>query len=91
MINKISVIFLFTIAFAGSSTIKGKITDIRSGEPLIGANIMLSGTMLGSATDENGDYIISDVPIGSFTIKLVIDGSVGATFPKTLSINSPYH
>ena len=30
-------------------------------------------------------------PIGSFTIKLVIDGSVGPTFPKTLSINSPYH
>ena len=74
MINKISVIFLFTIAFAGSSTIKGKITDIRSGEPLIGANIMLSGTMLGSATDENGDYIISDVPIGSFTIMAMFIG-----------------
>ena len=31
------------------------------------------------------------IPIGSFTIKLVSDGSVGPTFPKTLSINSPYH
>ncbi len=30
-------------------------------------------------------------PIGSLTIKLVIDGSVAATLPKTLSINSPYH
>ncbi len=70
----ILVIILFTTGFAGSSTIKGKITDIRSGEPLIGANIMLSGTMLGSATDENGFYLISDVPIGSFTIMAMFIG-----------------
>ena len=31
------------------------------------------------------------IPIGSFTIKLVNEGSVGPTLPKTLSINSPYH
>ncbi|HJM48121.1 MAG TPA: carboxypeptidase-like regulatory domain-containing protein, partial [Candidatus Marinimicrobia bacterium] len=68
------VIILFTTGFAGSSTITGKITDIRSGEPLIGANIMLSGTMLGSATNENGDYLISDVPIGSFTIMAMFIG-----------------
>ena len=54
---KIYLLFiLFTTGFAGSSTIKGEITDTKSGEPLIGANIMLSGTMLGSATDVNGFY-----------------------------------
>ena len=35
---------------------------------------MLSGTMLGSATDENGFYLISDVPIGSFTIMAMFIG-----------------
>ncbi|MDP7028096.1 MAG: TonB-dependent receptor [Candidatus Marinimicrobia bacterium] len=74
ILQKILLIILFTTGFAGSSTIKGKITDIRSGEPLIGANIMLSGTMLGSATNENGDYLISDVPIGSFTIVAMFIG-----------------
>ena len=74
ILKRILVIILFTTGFAGSSTIKGKITDIRSGEPLIGANIMLSGTMLGSATNENGDYLISDVPIGSFTIMAMFIG-----------------
>ena len=68
ILKNILVIILFTTGFAGSSTIEGKITDIRSGEPLIGANIILSATMLGSATNENGYYLISDVPIGSFTI-----------------------
>ena len=74
ILKKILVLILFTAGFAGSSTITGKITDIRSGEPLIGANIMLSGTMLGSATNENGDYLISDVPIGSFTIMAMFIG-----------------
>ena len=72
---KIYLLFiLFTTGFAGSSTIKGEITDTRSGEPLIGANIMLSGTMLGSATDVNGFYLISGVPIGSFTIMAMFIG-----------------
>ena len=35
--------------------------------------------------------IPATTPIGSLTIKLVIDGSVGPTLPNTLSINSPYH
>ena len=74
MLKIILVIILFTTGFAGSSTITGKITDSQSGEPLIGANIMLSGTMLGSATNENGDYLISDVPIGSFTIMAMFIG-----------------
>ncbi len=72
---KIYLLFiLFTTGFAGSSTIKGEITDTKSGEPLIGANIMLSGTMLGSATDVNGFYLISGVPIGSFTIMAMFIG-----------------
>ena len=73
-LKRILIIILFTTGFAGSSTITGKITDIRSGKPLIGANIMLSGTMLGSATNENGDYLISDVSIGSFTIMAMFIG-----------------
>ena len=74
ILKKILVIILFTTGFAGSSTIKGEITDLRSGEPLIGANIMLDGTILGTASDENGFYLISDVPIGSFTIMAMFIG-----------------
>ena len=72
---KIYLLFiLFTTGFAGSSTIKGEITDTRSGEPLIGANIMLNGTILGTASDENGFYLISNIPIGTYTLRAMFIG-----------------
>ena len=39
----------------------------------------------------NNSTIPATTPIGSLTIKLVMEGSVGPPFPTTLSINSPYH
>ena len=63
-----------TIALCNNSSIQGYITDIQSDEPLIGANVMLEGTMLGAASDNNGYYIIRNVPIGSYTLKAMFIG-----------------
>lgn len=38
-------------------TVKGKVTD-RDGQPLIGATILINGTTIGTATDENGEYTL---------------------------------
>jgi len=38
--------------------LRGKITDQETGEPLIGANVIVVGTSYGAATDVNGEYII---------------------------------
>ncbi len=54
--------FLQTIAITNpllagvTGKIAGKITDKSTGEPLIGANIIVIGTNLGAATDLNGQY-----------------------------------
>ena len=37
-------------------------------------NVMLDGTMLGAASDENGYYLITNVPIGSYTVKAMFIG-----------------
>ena len=57
-----------------SSSIEGVITDSLSGNMLLGANIMLDGTMLGAASDENGNYLITDIPIGSYSLKAMFIG-----------------
>ncbi|MCP4726935.1 MAG: carboxypeptidase-like regulatory domain-containing protein, partial [bacterium] len=44
--------------------IKGRITDSHNDQPLQYANVVLLGTKLGSATDEHGDYEISNIPAG---------------------------
>ncbi len=49
----------------GTGVITGYVTDQETGEPLVGANVVLAGRNLGSATDVNGRYYIANVPIGS--------------------------
>lgn len=49
-------------------TVKGRITDIKTKEPLTGANVVLLGTLLGAASNDKGEYVIANVPVGSFAL-----------------------
>ncbi|MGD1046614.1 MAG: carboxypeptidase-like regulatory domain-containing protein, partial [Bacteroidota bacterium] len=53
-----------------SGQIKGTITDATTGEAMIGANVTLKGTSLGSPSDVYGKYIINAIPPGSYTLKV---------------------
>ncbi|MGQ9707365.1 MAG: TonB-dependent receptor [bacterium] len=67
----VSVLFLIlsSSAFAGVvGRIRGKVTDKRSREPLVGVNIIVAGTELGAATDINGEYEIINVPPGRYKL-----------------------
>lgn len=57
-----------------SSKISGKVTDAVSGDPLPGANVLLTGTSLGAATDINGGFVVQNVPSGSYTIRTTYVG-----------------
>ena len=59
---------------ASKSSIHGQVTNTQTNQYLMGANIMLDDTMLGSASDENGYYIITDIPIGSYTLRAMYIG-----------------
>jgi len=52
-------LFLSSSLFAQSYKITGSVTDAMTGEKLIGANVYIKGTNLGSATDETGKYAIT--------------------------------
>ncbi|MGD9488917.1 MAG: TonB-dependent receptor [Calditrichaceae bacterium] len=54
--------------------ISGKLVDAESGEPLIGANVYLENTMLGAASDLQGNYLIPSVPAGSYTMVVMTIG-----------------
>ncbi|MFQ5583214.1 MAG: TonB-dependent receptor [Calditrichia bacterium] len=68
-----SIVLLVLIIFPVNSNaqangiIRGLVND-EEGNPLLGANISLEGTILGSSTDEDGVYIIEDVPPGTYTV-----------------------
>jgi outer membrane receptor protein involved in Fe transport len=45
--------------------ISGHVRDKATKEPLIGANVVVKGTRLGAATNQDGEYFILNVPPGS--------------------------
>lgn len=61
--------------------ISGVITDVETGDPLIGANVSIEESTLGAATDENGHYFILRVPPGGYTLRVDMMGY--ATSKKT--------
>lgn len=55
--------------FAQTGKISGTITDKATGEPLIGANVIIEGAAIGGATDLDGFYVILNVPPGTYNLK----------------------
>lgn len=50
----------------------GKLTGVvtgTDGSPLAGANIVLEGTSMGAATDEDGRYYILNVPVARYSVR----------------------
>ncbi|MEK6650564.1 MAG: carboxypeptidase-like regulatory domain-containing protein, partial [Bacteroidota bacterium] len=57
------------LLWAGTTgKIAGTITDGTTGEPLIGANVVLAGTTLGTTTDVNGFYTINNIPPSTYEV-----------------------
>ncbi len=76
----ISFLFCSNIMFAGiTGKIAGRITDAESGEPLVGVNVLIDGTQLGAATDLNGNYVILNIPPGTYTLKVTMIGYAKVT------------
>ena len=85
MLKNISrIIFILTILFASdliySQSIKGKITDAGNSEPLVGATVKVTGKPLGALADLDGNYEITDIDPGVYTMEF---SYIGYT-PKTL-------
>ena len=61
------------------ATLHGKVTDATTSSPIAGAQVCINGTNLCTATDANGDYTISDAPVGDQTITATADGYISVT------------
>ncbi len=84
----VMAVLLAISAFSQSTqTIRGKVVDETTKTPLFGVNvaIMASGeTMLGSATDVEGNYRIENVPVGRLTLKITYIGYEEQLIPNVL-------
>jgi len=74
MKGKITVLFFFlllpTLLMAGTvGKIKGKVTDLKTGEPLIGASVVVTGTSFGATTTPTGEFVILNLVAGTYQLK----------------------
>ncbi len=69
------LILLINNVFSGTTgKIVGRVIDEDIGEPLIAANIIVKGAPIGAATDEDGFFMILNVPPGVYTLQAVYMG-----------------
>jgi len=71
--------------------LKGVITDGSTGEPLIGASVLLKGTSTGTVTGTDGDFIIAakvgDILQISYTGFTAVEAVVGETLIVNVGLN----
>lgn len=67
-ITLLALLFV-SIILPKNGIVAGKVTDADTGEPLIGANILILNTKWGAATDVDGYFKINSVPPGTYELK----------------------
>ncbi len=59
---------------ATTGSIKGRITDAKTGKPLVGVNVVIQKTSLVASSDRRGNFKIVKVPRGVYTLKASLVG-----------------
>jgi outer membrane receptor protein involved in Fe transport len=79
---KIGVATLLTLLVFGpgivragtTGKISGRVTDGSKGDPLVGANVVLTGTTLGGIVDADGYFSILNIPPGTYEVQFRLIG-----------------
>ncbi|MGH7483963.1 MAG: SusC/RagA family TonB-linked outer membrane protein [Longimicrobiales bacterium] len=61
--------------------IQGTVTAAATGEPLLGAQVYIEGTELGTLTQQNGQFLLLNVPAGDHEVSVQLIGYGTATSP----------
>jgi TonB-dependent receptor len=62
------LLYIPIVSLAGPGVITGTVKDTKSKEALVGATILIEGTQIGAAADVNGNFVLSNVPVGSHKV-----------------------
>lgn len=65
-----------------TQVIRGKITDVDTGQPLIGASVQLLPSDIGITTDTAGRYRLEEVPMGRYQLKVSYIGYQPVIIPE---------
>ncbi|MEJ2536130.1 MAG: carboxypeptidase-like regulatory domain-containing protein, partial [Calditrichia bacterium] len=72
-----SIIFILTFAsalFSQDGKLMGIVRDENTGEPLVGANVVLQKTRMGTVTDQDGEFVIERIKPGDYKLTITYIG-----------------
>jgi outer membrane receptor protein involved in Fe transport len=69
-------LFFFASSLIAGTTgkIAGRLTDEKTGEPIIGATVLVAGTSVGASSDLDGNYMIGSLSPGTYTLSVSVVG-----------------
>ena len=73
----ISLIMLMCSCFLNAATtgkISGTVSNLDTGEPLVGANVIIEEAQMGAASDAQGQFVVINLPPGIYTVKISMIG-----------------
>ena len=75
-------------ASAQTGTIEGRVTQGSTGEPLVGAQVAVVGTNIGGRTDDDGRFVLLNVPSGSTQLRVLLIGYAMGTLQLNVTAGS---
>ena len=70
--------------------ISGTVTDKATKHPLIGVNVIIENTKMGASTDDEGKYLIPNIPVGTYNLSFSYVG-YGTLKKANVVVNSKRH
>lgn len=61
-------------AYAQGATLTGRVTDQTDGQPLVAVNVVLKGTLRGTVTDSKGEFTLTNIPAGTYSVVFSLVG-----------------
>src|SRR5699024_4761651 len=74
------------VALAQTGDISGTVTDSQTGEALPGTNVFIPDANRGASTDADGEFTISNVPAGTYTLRVTFIGY--QTYTQEIEVGS---
>ncbi len=70
-----------------AGTVRGRVTEEGSGQPVVGATVVVANTRLGAVTGDDGRYTVTQVPAGRQSITVRMLGYAPKTAAVTVTDN----
>ena len=86
LLLSLSLVMAVDSVHGQTQTVKGQIVDAQADYPLIGASVILMGSdpVIGAVTDLDGNFKLTDIPVGRQALAVQYVGYKSVTLPNVL-------